>query len=291
MSSSWTESIATEVRIFVRILVETFGGFRRSGWMNLVIVVTMASILAIFGSLTLLVLDSQLFMGNLGKSVELSVYLKSDADAKAMQQQLSEYEGVRQVTLIPKEKAWEDMKVVDEVPDIPNPLPDTLRVKVQELSWIPSLKKQLEDLKAVEAVQYPYEVLKKIQQTTQFISIYGMAFTIFLGILTSFIISNTIHLLIEARSREIEILRMMGVGNWYIRLPFLFQGALYGLIGALLAYLPLPAVQQAINQARSFLQFQENPYTLPFVFILMVLIGITVGGSGAFVSVRRFLHV
>lgn len=287
----WIDSAATELRIFLRVLVETWNGFRRSGWMNLVILVTMASILAIFGSLTLIVLDSQMFLGSLGKKIELSVYLKPETKAQTSQQVIQEYEGVQAIRLISKEDAWKDMKLVDDMPDIPNPLPDTLRVQVKDQSFIPALKKSLEKLETVEAVQYPHTVLKKLQDITRFISIYGLAFTVFLGVLTGFVISNTIHLLIEARSREIEILRMMGVGNWYIRLPFLLQGVFYGAIGAVLAFLPLPTVQDTVNQAKSFFQFQETPYGLSFVFVLMLLIGVIVGGFGSYVSVRRFLRV
>lgn len=285
------ESLVTEVRIFNRILLETFGGLRRSGWMNVVIVITMGSILAIFGSLTLLVLDSQFYVGSLGNSIELSVYLKDDAKASTTQKAIEAIEGVKQVNLVTKEEAWSQMKHVDEVPDIPNPLPDTLRVKVEKPQWVEPLQKQLQAMDAVEEVQYPYRVLKTIQDITRFVGVFGLAFTLFLGVLTSFIISNTIHLLIEARSREIEILRMMGVGNWYIRLPFLFQGAFYGLLGAGLAYLPLPSLQLFINQAITFLQFKENPYSLPFVLVLMLIIGMSVGTIGSYLSVRRFLRV
>jgi cell division transport system permease protein len=285
------DSLVTEVRIFNRILLETFGGLRRSGWMNVVIVITMGSILAIFGSLTLLVLDSQFYVGSLGNSIELSVYLKDDAKTATTQKSIEAIEGVKQVSLVTKEEAWSQMKHVDEVPDIPNPLPDTLRVRVEKPQWVEPLQKQLQAMDAVEEVQYPYRVLKTIQDITRFVGVFGLAFTLFLGVLTSFIISNTIHLLIEARSREIEILRMMGVGNWYIRLPFLFQGAFYGLLGAGLAYLPLPSLQLFINQAITFLQFKENPYSLPFVLVLMLIIGMSVGTIGSYLSVRRFLRV
>lgn len=112
-----------------------------------------------------------------------------------------------------------------------------------------------------------------------------------MGTLTFFIISNTIHLLIQARGREIEIMRMMGVGNWYIRLPFLIQGALYGLGGAFIAYIPLSIVEHYLSQFFSYFQFSSSNYSLSVVFLIMLLMGIIVGGGGAATSTHKYLKI
>jgi cell division transport system permease protein len=119
----------------------------------------------------------------------------------------------------------------------------------------------------------------------------GLVVSIFLGTLTFFIISNTIHLLIQARGREIEIMRMMGVGNWYIRLPFLLQGAAYGLVGALIAYVPLSVVEHYISLFFNYFQFSTQNYSLGVVFLVLVLMGMMVGGGGAAASTHKYLRI
>ena len=123
------------------------------------------------------------------------------------------------------------------------------------------------------------------------LSAMGIAASIFLGLLTLFVISNTVHLLIEGKSREIEILRMMGVGNWYIRLPFLFQGSAYGLTGAIMAFVPLAYSRHYLQELLQNIQFGAANGNIQYVFWILVLMGILVGGGGAAVSVRKYLNV
>jgi cell division transport system permease protein len=143
----------------------------------------------------------------------------------------------------------------------------------------------------VETVRYPYDFLKKMRELAQGISIFGILFTVFLGVLTLFIISNTISLLIQARRREIEILRMMGVSNWYIQLPFLLQGAMYGLVGAALAYAPVASFQLLVRKILVFFNWDFTTHNLLFVAGLMVVIGTLVGAFGASTSMKKYINV
>jgi cell division transport system permease protein len=292
MSQGLFETIATEIRILVRIFQETLGGFRRTGWMNLVIIITMSSILSIFGVLFAFVLESGSLVDNLGSGLKLSVYLKEDASLNETVNQIKRLGKVKQMELIPKEQAWRDMRKVfeGEIPELENPLPDTIHVQMQDPNDLEPMVKRIKTLKGVESVNYAKAVLLKLQQIAKYTSWVSLVALVFLGTLTMFIISNTIHLLIEARGREIEILRMMGVTNSYIRLPFLMQGAIYGLIGALVAYIPLLLAENGLNQLFQFFQFSTSG-NLTFVFVLMMLIGVTVGAGGAFTSMRKYLKV
>lgn len=289
---NFIESLATEIRITTRLFMETGGGLKRSGWMNMVIIVTMASILTIFGTLTVMLLDSQFFVQSLGNNMEVSVYLKDSAQPTQVRTQLESLKEVRDIHLISRAEAWESMQeVYKDLPEIGNPLPNTFRLKVKDPETIDATVKQLRELPTVEAVNYPFAVTQKIKAITRTMTLFGLGFTLILGLLTAFIISNTISLLIQARSREIEILRMMGVGNWYIRLPFLFQGAFYGLVSALLAYVPVSTLQHYSNIAFEFFQSSPNPYSLPFVFLLLIILGCVVGSGGALSSVHKYLKI
>lgn len=290
--SSFFTAFAKDLRIGQRIVIETFGGFRRSGWMNLIILVTMTSILSIFGSLTLLTLDSQHLVDKWGSQVAISVYLKDSATLADMEPELQSLPHVIDTESVPKAESWETYaQDQNEVPDIPNPLPDTIHLEIDSPAHVQAIIQKVKALPEVEEVRYPYEFLQHIRQLAQGVSIFGMLFTIFLGILTLFIISNTLSLLIQARRREIEILRMMGVSNWYIRMPFLLQGALYGLVGALLSYTPVASFQFFVRQVLSFFQWDTNGQNLYFVVGLMVFIGTVVGGIAATNAIKKYLNV
>ncbi len=291
MSSYMMDMLATESRITGRILQETWGGIRRTGWMNLVIIVTMASILSMFGTLFAFVIETQLFIENIGSALQISVYAKPETNIDDLQKRVRELGNIRHIELITKEQAWEDMKQHYQVPDISNPLPDTLHVRLTDQKHIESTVDALKKMDGVEEVNYAKTVLSKLKNVSQITSLVGIGISLFFGTLTLFIISNTIHLLIQARAREIEILRMMGVGNWYIRLPFLFQGAVYGLVGAFIAYVPLNIAQGYINTLFAYFQFSTSNYSLGIVSLILLLLGVFVGAGGAAMSVHKYLRV
>jgi cell division transport system permease protein len=293
MTAPLMDNVATELRISGRLLQETLGGLKRTGWMNLVIVITMASILSIFGTLSAFMLETQLFVQNIGSALKISVYLKDGASPSEMQAVIGRMPTVKSIELTTKEQAWADMKRELPVSTMitNNPLPDTLHVQVKNQEQIQPTVDRLKTLSGVEAVNYAKSVLRKLQSVSRITSLVGLAVSIFLGTLTFFIISNTIHLLIQARGREIEIMRMMGVGNWYIRLPFLLQGALYGLAGAFIAYVPLSIVEHYLSQFFSYFQFSSSNYSLSVVFLVMLLMGVLVGGGGAATSTHKYLKI
>jgi cell division transport system permease protein len=162
---------------------------------------------------------------------------------------------------------------------------------VKDHQWIEPTAKKLAGLPGIEKVNFAQEILQKIKQAARLMSLVGLVVTMILGALTMFIINNTMNLLIQARAREIEILRMMGVGNWYIRLPFLLQGSLYGLCGALLAYFPLRIVEFYIAELFGYFQLAADTGSEGFVLTLMVVIGVLVGGGGSAFAMHRYLKV
>ncbi len=291
MSNTMMDTLATDIRILGRIVQETINGIKRTSWMNLVIMVTMASILSIFGTLFSFFIESQLFLENIGTGMNISVYLNDGTDPDATVREIKDMSYVKKVTLITKEQAWEEMKQSYQVPEVDNPLPNTIHVQLTDQSYIESTADKLSALQGVENVNYAKRILKKLDGVSKVFSLVGMSVSLFFGVLTVFIISNTIHLLIQARAQEIEILRMMGVGNWYIRLPFLFQGAMYGLVGAAIAFIPLQVVQHYIAQFFMTFQFSTSGYSTSVVSLILILMGILVGAGGAAISVHRFLRV
>jgi cell division transport system permease protein len=284
-------SLTTELRITGHLFRETTLGIKRTGWMNLVIVMTMASILSIFGILMAVLFQMGSLIHTLGSELEISVYVRDGVNPRVVRDEIYNMPNVKKIELISKEKAWADWQKENPLPEIQNPLPDTIHIQMSDVNRIPETVDKLKRSPNIIAVQYAKKVLDKVRGITQGASVVGFVVSLFLGTLTLFIISNTIHLLIQAKSREIEILRMMGVGNWFIRMPFLLQGGVYGLGGALIAYFPLSIAVYYLNLFFSYLGFENNELTLGTVVILLILMGAVVGGGGAAFAVRKYLHV
>lgn len=284
-------NIATELRIIFRVIKETFKGIGRTGLMNLVIVGTMAAILSIFGCLFKTSLGIASFVHELGSTLEASVYLKNDANPQRVSREILGLGYVKSISIIPREQAWKDLKTQMDVPDIKNPLPDTIHVKVTNQNFIDQVVNQIKKLDGVEGVQYAKQLARKIQSLSDIANIATLIVLIFLGGLTLFIISNTIHLVIQSRKREIEIMRIMGVSNWYIKSPYILQGALYGLTAAIISLFPLHVLDRYLGKLFEFFHIQVPVTNSNIVILSLLIMGIAVGSAGSIISVRKYLKV
>lgn len=283
--------IDADIRIIKRIIAETFKGIQRTRWMNLVIITTMAAILSIFGCLFRTSLAISEFVGNLGTSLEVSVYLKPGYSIEKAKNQIIKIGNIKEIKVIQKEQAWENLKKEMDVPDIKNPLPDTLRIKVKNQAGIEYVIQKVKNMPSVESIQYARDIVEKIIKIGNVTNIATIVVLLVLGGLTLSIINNTIHLVIQSRSEEIEIMRMMGVGNWYIRAPYLLQGAFYGFCGAIISIIPLRVLENYLISMAQFFNVGEPPVFSNLVVSVLMIMGIFVGSLGSLISVRKYLRI
>lgn len=284
-------SIAAEFRIILRIIGETLKGVNRTGLMNFVIIGTMAAILSIFGCMFRTSLGLSSFIHELGSALEVSVYLKPGVNPQIVSRQILKIGNIKNVEIISKAQAWEKLKAQMDVPDIRNPLPDTLHVRIVEQNKVDYLVNRIKNIKGVEGIQYAQQLARKLQKVGNVTNAVTFIILIFLGGLTLFIISNTIHLVIQARKQEIEIMRMMGVGNWYIRAPYIFQGAFYGFVGAMISLVPLNILQGYLDKFFNFFQVAVPAMNSDIVILTVLMMGIIVGAGGSIISIHKHLHV
>lgn len=284
-------SVFTELRILKRVVGETFKGLSRTKLVNIVIIGTMAAILTIFGCLLRTSLGLSNFVDKLGNVLEISAYLDEDANASIVSNRIKKYKFVKKVKVISKDTAWNDLKKQMEIPDVSNPLPDTLRIKVDHQLHIPSVIERVKRTSGVEDIQYSKDLAQKMQKVNDITNFISFAVIVILGSLTLFVINNTIHLVIQSRTKEVEIMRMMGVSNWYIRMPYMLQGAFYGFAGAMVAIIPLNIVHTQLNNF--FMTFQINSSMLQnnIVVVSILSMGIIMGGMGSAIAMRKHLRI
>ena len=281
----------TELRIVYRICMETVNDIKRTGIVNVVIVTTLAAILTIFGALFRTTLSVSSFAHELGNALEISVYLKPSVNPKTVSKKFKNLEHVEHVKIIPKEKSWSDLRREIDIPDMDNPLPDTLHVKVDKPENINSVFASIKNISEVADMSYAQELAKKIEFLNSVINTTTVLVVIIVAILTITIINNTIQLVIQSRKDEIEIMRLMGVSNWYIKIPLIMQGALYGFFGAIFALIPFNIVQNMLNNVHKFFMIPTPVYAGNLVVMSMFLFGILFGAGGSFLSIKKHLQV
>ena len=284
-----------ELRIAYRIVKEAVNDIKQTGIINLVIITTMAAILTIFGVLFRFTLSLSTFAGELGNVLEISVYLKTNTSADRSQEviknRIKDIEHVKSVTLKTKEESWSSFKKEFGMHDVANPLPDTLRVRVDKPDNIKYVYDQIKPISGVEDMGYAEDLVKKMQVLTKVVNTTMFFVIIISAALTITIINNTIQLVIQSRKDEIEIMRLMGVSNWYIKTPLIMQGAFYGFISSVIAVLPLNWVQGLLIKVHNFFLIPNPVYAQNIVIISLLIIGSTFGAIGSFLSIKKHLQV
>lgn len=281
----------TEIRISYRILMETFKGIAQTGFVNIAIITTMAAILTIFGCLFRTTLSISCIVQEMGSILEISAYLKPSSDVNATIRQVKNFEHVRQVKFVPKEKSWAELKREIDVPDVSNPLPDTLHIKIDNPKNIEKVMGELKTINDVEDMSYAKDLVQKFQMINQISHTITLMVVIISCILTITVINNTIELVIQSRKDEIEIMRLMGVNNWYIKFPLILQGAIYGFMGAIIAIIPVNIIQTYLLKMHSFFMIPSYAYSQPLTIFSVLFLGIAFAAGGSFLSIKKHLEV
>ncbi len=230
-------------------LRETASNIGRNRLMSLLAVTTATIGLFLLGAFFLAFINLQALVKNQTQKLDLVVFLKADISPQR-RKQIYDAARVKQVADLQfMSKAQVLREAVRRDPDIPladfegkyNPYSDELRINLKEeyLNDIFKLEDYLGGLPGVLKTRSDREPIRKLLAFKSFATIAGVVSLVILGMAILLIIHNAIRLTIFARRREIQIMELVGATNWFIRVPFLLEGVLYGLLGAILASLVL----------------------------------------------------
>jgi cell division transport system permease protein len=177
-----------------------------------------------------------------------------------------------------------------------NPLPasfDVLPVKGEDTEGI-ARTVQSSKLAAVGEVRWGKEVSQRILQIARAIQIVFLIAVVILLAASTILIANTIRLSIFARRREIEVMKLVGATNWFVRGPFMLEGVLTGLVGSVAAVILLFVGREiAIPQILGHIQDDPDVRALAFTWTaaILIMIGLGIGALGSGLTLRRFLRV
>lgn len=283
-------------------LGEVFRNFTRNAGMQATAIGTVAVTIVLLGAFlfaraTLTQLGSELL-----DQLECSAYFSSDATVAqidAVRAALRRDPRVLSVQFIPKKQGLAELRartngVIDTSLLTENPLPDKLRVRVKDPAKLPAVARAIGKMPGVARVVYGQAVVVRLLQLGGVLRQVGLGVIVLFVVVAGIIISNTIRLTVFARRREIAIMQLVGATNTYIHMPFICEGLLDGVLGALVA-LGVLAVAKAtlwprLVAALPWVSLRATTLPLlPFVLELIV-VGAAVGVIASWISVRRHLH-
>lgn len=178
-----------------------------------------------------------------------------------------------------------------------SPIQDTYQIKVTDINLIHKTAEDLKSIENIDVVQYGEGMVEQLVSVFDVIRKASIAAVIALIIVTAFLIGNTIKITIMSRKREIEIMRLVGASNINIRLPFIFEGLILGVLGSIIPIVITIYGYTALYDhfgGQLFTQFIKLIEPTPFVYLIsavLLAIGMIVGMFGSARAVRKYLKI
>ena len=285
-------------------------GFRNT-WSNRMVsiasICVLMSCLVLIGCASMIFLNIESLLGRIEEENVVMVYIQdgtTDADINAMGDSLKKMDNIKEVEFVSKESAWQEQldtmeeaqaKFFTEISsDIP--LPDAYKVTVNDLSQFDSTVDQIKQLQHIDTIRENKDLAQKlvtIRHGVEFISVVIVAVLLAISV---FIIQNTIKLTVYSRRLEISIMKSVGATNGFVRLPFVVEGMILGVISGVISLgLVWAFYEFAINQFGDLISslgleaLKFSNYALPMLGIF-IAIGIVTGVGGALLSMGKYLN-
>jgi cell division transport system permease protein len=235
----------------------------------------------------------------------IQIYLLDETTTQQANEMLDTLRGMDEVAkadYLTKEQALNEFKVkwgdnaylLDGLTK--NPLPNSIRVKVNQIDQANKVVAKAKTFSGVEDIKYYQSTVDKLIRITDFIKIGASVIIIFLVVISVVVVSNTVKLTVLAREREISIMKYVGATNWFIRGPFLVEGMIIGFFSAAIAVSLVSLLYHkavALFGQDAFLLFSTNMVPEGFLITNLIAIfmalGISIGAIGSIISMRRFL--
>jgi cell division transport system permease protein len=280
-------------------LGEVFTNFTRNAAMQFTAIGTVAVTIVMLGSFLYVRETVASFGQGILKQIEIAVYLNdnvTDAQAKHIAAKLAADERISAARYVPRAAGLKEMRNrlgrdFDTSLLTSNPLPNAFRVQVRSADDVPTVAASVSKISGVAKVDYAADTVTKLLKTADVIARIGLGMIGLLVLTAAIIIANTIRLTVFARRREIAIMQLVGATNMYIRMPFIAEGIIAGVAGALVAILVLGIadlqVVPKIAATLQFVPFHVNELQLAGE---LVLVGGAVGLLASWISVGRYLR-
>jgi len=290
---------------------EAVNSLVRNWVMSMAAIVTVLVSMFVLGLGMIMFFNFQHAISDLRNKLEVEVFIKntaSPAQIDDLGDEIRAMPEVKDVYLVSKEEALDRLRkslqghedVLDALSG--NPLPPSYEITLKDPERIEEVASRFFDNPVIDntpgthdGVKYGGETSERVLRVTTIFLIAGAGFVALLTMASVLLISNTTRLSIFARRREVEIMRLVGATNWFIRWPFVLEGIWAGILGALIASLLLIVADlQLFKRVESivpFMSFSLSQQLMMYIFLALFGAGILIGAIGSSLALRRFLRI
>lgn len=298
--------MATMISNFFRHIGSALKNLKRNGWMTLASISAVTVTLTLVGIFLGVILNVAKIADDIKDNVDVSVFIDigtPEKEVKELGEKLKDIDGVKDVTFSSKQNEYK--KLVDKLGDTwklfgedENPLYDVYVLTASNAEDIPDIQKAASDLPSVQKADYGGRNSDKLFKISKDVRLWGTIAAVFLLGVAVFLISNTIRITIISRKREIQIMRLVGAKNGFIKGPFFLEGAFIGLLGSV-----IPVLLVTFAYPRVYVIFTKSmianasydliaPGNLMWQLnTLLIVVGVVIGSIGSVMSMRRFLKI
>ncbi len=293
-----------------------FIGIHRNRWMVVASVLTVSACLFILGIVSAIVLNARNIAGDMDDQLGIVAFLSENVKEEAVPtllEQVRGMEGVKQVEYISAEQAWDDFKeamgfeeqlggdLVSEL-DRDNPLAGSasFQIYVYDAAGQKAFVEQLSTMPQFRNIRYSEETADVLSDVSRVFTVGGAVLILLLVFISVLLISNTIKLSVFVRRNEIEIMKYIGAMDSFVKIPFVVEGVMIGLMGAvlpaLIIYFSYDALIRIIREQfnttfSQMIRFLDTGTLMTYLVPLFLGVGIIVGVLGSLFSLRKHLNV
>lgn len=283
------------------LIKEGFKSVINNHMMSLASIGVLVSCLIITGAALLLSLNVNSVVESVGKDNQVTVYLDDNVtELQAVMEigpKIREVANVSECEFYSKDDAIKELEnelgnLFGELQGDSNPLPHAFHVTMTDLSLYNETVDDISGVAGVYKLSDRSDVADKLTSLNNLVTQIGLWIIIVLGIISLFIISNSIRMTMYSRRFEISIMKSVGATNWFVRVPFIVEGMVLGIVSGLIASGIIAFLYEGIIVAVQFIiPFSEIPYSEVALQLSasFVILGLIVGASGAMISIGRYL--
>ena len=289
-----------KLRYFAR---ETLISLRRNLLMTLAGIVTVTVSLLLFGGILLFQAWVDHGTQQWKHGVEFEIFMTVNPTSQQIDdvgQRLESDPQVRRSFFLSKQDAYDEFKrLFSDKPDLisatsAEALPPSFRVAPEQVEDTDQLVRRYNTIGGVESVTTADEAVRDLIEVTSFLRVGFIALALVLLASALFLIVNTIRLATFARRREIEVMKLVGASNWFVRIPFMAEGLIQGAVGAGLAVGGMFLLQWGFGTIENRKGFFEGFYVTSSnagrIGIVILIVGAVIGVLGSAIGLRRFLR-
>lgn len=303
--TEWTGTISMKKNNIGYLFREGIRGVFLHGFMSFAAVCVTVACLIIMGTFTLILYNLHVMIVDLEKENEVLVYIDEDystAEAKSVGSQINMISNVNNAVFVSREQALEDfLEEQNNSAAFSGVTSDTLRdrfvVTMEDNALMQQTCEKIKEIDGVADVTAHYEIANGFQTLQKILNIASSIIIVVLFVVSLFIISNTVKLAMYDRREEIAIMKMVGATDSFIRLPFVVEGFILGILGAAIAFFMQWGLYNFLDSKIAAIDTLQLVTVVPFtevielVAIMYALTGFAVGVVGSLLSIRKFLKV